>query len=451
MLFLKAKPFVVMLAVVILLFSQSISVSAELLPFTTDDLNSVNRSENFRDRIFTTTQACSLDISAGNATKEELYQNAWNYLTDPAGIGLSPEAAAGIMGNLDKESAGTMDPQIVQFSANFPDNRSPELPIDEIRGKYGYGIAQWTYGPRQDNLIAYASETNRSSGDLGLQLDFLLKELSESYVGVKAVLEDPDVTIERASDVFLLEFERPAAVLPPPRGTAESKAKEIADRRERGVRIFNTYSNLPAGSFKSSTCAAGINGSVIVDMESADTSAVPCAPGTEDAGITQGYRRGEETTIRLCNITVNGRTSRVNSQLSGPLLALFNTARGSGVPLELNGIFRDMDGQIGIYTKWCSSGGITPTPPPYPKASYSDYTRCPGGAPPGYSNHQMGLAIDFNCDGSLIPQSYSSAQLNECFQWLVSNAGVFGLFELGKGENRNGSGYEGWHWSVDGR
>ena len=110
-----------------------------------------------------------------------------------------------------------------------------------------------------------------------------------------------------------------------------------------------------------------------------------------------------------------------------------------------------MEDQIGVYNGWCEKDGIVGTAPPYPKAKWGDNVRCPGGAPPGYSNHQMGLAIDFNCDGRGIPMDYEDAKVNTCFIWLSEHAKDYGLFEYSKGADRADIGsYEGWHWSVDG-
>ncbi len=399
---------------------------------------------------------CSCNVNSpiveSATTKEERYQNAWNYLTDEAaGIGLSEQAAAGIMGNLEVESAGTMDPQVVEFSAGYPDNRSPEIPIDFtaatgskgpiFRGSYGYGLAQWTFETRQDALIAYATETGRSTGSMDLQLDFLFKELSELFTGVLAVMENPSVTINEASDSFLLEFERPRSVI----DGGASRQNEINNRRERANRIFNEYTGT-GGSYTGASCAAGTT----VDTESRDTTAILCATGTRTVDENAlGFRNGEEYRIRTCEY----EGAVVNSQISAAVKSLIDDARAAGANITFTGGggggFRTMDGQVAIYESHCSSGGYTPTPGPYPKP-LEDYQSCPGGAPPGYSNHQLGLALDIECNEVLLPRAYSEALDNECFNWLVSNASSYGLYEFGRGQDRDSEGYEAWHWSIDG-
>ena len=178
---------------------------------------------------------------------------------------------------------------------------------------------------------------------------------------------------------------------------------------------------------------------------SKDTTNIPCAAGT-DNGPADGYTNGVPTKIRVCRVA----GIAVNSQVSKQVNDMHAAWTAAGIPLT-GGSFRTMSGQISIYQSHCKADGIVGSPPPYPKAP-GQTIRCPGAAAPGYSNHQMGMAIDFNCAGTLIPRKYSSALQNKCFQWLSANAGRFGFYEYGMGKtsSRESSGYEGWHWSVNG-
>lgn len=175
-----------------------------------------------------------------------------------------------------------------------------------------------------------------------------------------------------------------------------------------------------------------------------DTTNIPCAAGT-DYGAADGYTNGVLTRIRICRVA--GMV--VNSQVSKQVNDMHTAWAAAGIPLS-GGSFRRMSDQINVYQNWCKNDGIVGSPPPYPKPP-GQTIRCPGGGAPGYSNHQMGMAIDFSCAGSLIPRKYAAASQNKCFQWLAANAGRFGFFEYGYGRTRDGStGYEGWHWSVNG-
>ncbi len=175
-----------------------------------------------------------------------------------------------------------------------------------------------------------------------------------------------------------------------------------------------------------------------------DTTSVPCAAGT-DYGPADGYTNGSLTKIRVCRV----RGTVVNSQVSKQYDDMIAAAATAGISLSA-GSFRTMAGQIGIYQSWCKRDGIAGSPPPYPKAP-GQTIKCPGGGAPGYSNHQMGLALDLKCNGSLIPRKYADASKNSCFKWLQANASKYGFYEYGLGKTRDGStGYEGWHWSVNG-
>lgn len=145
----------------------------------------------------------------GNSNEEKI----WNYLV---GKGLSKAGAAGLMGNLYAESA--LNPQNLQNSyeskLGYTDS-SYTAAVDSgsynnfVRDSAGYGLAQWTYWSRKQNMLEFARAAGKSIGDLEMQLDFLFKELSEGYKSVLAVLKAA-TTVKAASDSVLLNFERPA-------------------------------------------------------------------------------------------------------------------------------------------------------------------------------------------------------------------------------------------------
>ena len=84
-----------------------------------------------------------------------------------------------------------------------------------------FGLVQWCYKTRKAGLLAYAKQKGRSVGDLQTQLEYLVKEMSESYKTVwKAVTEAKD--IRTVSDVVMLKYEKPAT-------TTETAKKKRAD------------------------------------------------------------------------------------------------------------------------------------------------------------------------------------------------------------------------------
>lgn len=137
----------------------------------------------------------------------------WDYFKNK---GFTDCGVAGLMGNLYAESG--LNPQNLQNSYEKKLGLKDELytmKVDNgsyknfVRDGAGYGLAQWTYWTRKQNLLTYANHKDKSIGDLQLQLDFLYKELSESFGAVLKVLKSAKTVLE-ASNTVLFKFERPA-------------------------------------------------------------------------------------------------------------------------------------------------------------------------------------------------------------------------------------------------
>jgi len=144
------------------------------------------------------------------ATNEE---KIWNYLK---GKGLNNYGVAGLMGNLNAESA--LRPNNLQNTYEKKLGLSDDeyvAAVDSgrytnfVRDSAGFGLAQWTYWSRKQALLNFAQAEKKSIGNLEMQLDFLWKELSESYKSVLNTLKTA-TSVRQASDDVLLKFERPA-------------------------------------------------------------------------------------------------------------------------------------------------------------------------------------------------------------------------------------------------
>jgi len=66
-------------------------------------------------------------------------------------------------------------------------------------------------------------------------------------------------------------------------------------------------------------------------------------------------------------------------------------------------------------------------------------------APPGYSEHHSGRAIDVTTDEGVAPLE-PEFERTRAFRWLSKNAGRFGFFLSYPAENPYGYDYEPWHW-----
>lgn len=140
-------------------------------------------------------------------------QRIWDYLKSK---GLNDYGCAGLLGNLYAESA--LNPQNLQNTFNHALSMTDEeytCAVDNgtyqnfVRDGAGFGICQWTYRSRKQNLLNFAQAAGKSIGDLDMQLDFLWKELNEGYRGVLDILGSAASVLEASNEV-LFRFERPA-------------------------------------------------------------------------------------------------------------------------------------------------------------------------------------------------------------------------------------------------
>lgn len=141
-------------------------------------------------------------------------QKIWNFCISR---GLTPYGAAGLIGNIDAESA--------LIAINLQDSCQGRLGCNDetyvalidsgvytkeqfIYDRAGFGLCQWTYWTRKKALYEYAKSTGKSIGDLEMQLEFLFIELQKSFPKVFALLKSA-TSVKEASDIVLMEFECP--------------------------------------------------------------------------------------------------------------------------------------------------------------------------------------------------------------------------------------------------
>ena len=172
----------------------------------------------------------------------------WDFLKKE---GFSDFGVAGLMGNLDAESAlrpnnlqDTYSRSLGLSDAEYTAKVDNGTYTNFVRDSAGYGLAQWTYWSRKENLLNYAKSKKKSIGDLEMQLEFLVQELKISYKNSVYNILVNATTVQQASDVVLMNFERPA-------NAAAQKSKRAAmgqvyyDKYAKGVEnttmATNTY------------------------------------------------------------------------------------------------------------------------------------------------------------------------------------------------------------------
>lgn len=174
--------------------------------------------------------------STGTTGTKSDEETIWTTLMSSIG---NAYGVAGLMGNIYAESG--LRPNNLQNSyegkLGYADAEYTEL-VDHgtytnfVHDSAGYGLAQWTYWSRKQDLLNFAKSKGKSIGDLGMQLDFLIKELSSSFSGVMSTLKNA-TSIKEASNAVLTKFERPANM-------GESVQNQ---RASYGQKYFEKYGN----------------------------------------------------------------------------------------------------------------------------------------------------------------------------------------------------------------
>lgn len=118
--------------------------------------------------------------------------------------------------------------------------------------------------------------------------------------------------------------------------------------------------------------------------------------------------------------------------------AMLEKARIEGVKLSVISAFRTVEDQDFLYFKIKAERGQTAK------------TRAAVSAPPGYSEHHTGYAVDFIDASQPDTQLSQSFETTAAFKWLVKNAGYFN-FEMSFPKNGDSAvSYEPWHWRYVG-
>lgn len=126
--------------------------------------------------------------------------------------------------------------------------------------------------------------------------------------------------------------------------------------------------------------------------------------GSSAAGKGVGYVAGTKTTLRLTEI--EGKDVEVRTAKAFRVMA--KAASKKGIDLRIRSGFRTFAKQAKLYKKYRRGEGNL-------------------AAPPGYSNHESGRALDLNVSG-------------HAYSWLQEHAATYGFHRTVPGEA--------WHWEY---
>ncbi|MBQ1235455.1 MAG: hypothetical protein IIX72_00610 [Oscillospiraceae bacterium] len=138
--------------------------------------------------------------------------SAFNIYNKLRGYGMTHAGTCAMMGNLMAESSlianiaqrGMTKLTDAEYTAKFD-----EYPETCYRDGVGYGLAQWTYWSRKQNLFEFANARGKSVGDENTQIDFAVHELRTEYSGLYSYLCSTDDMYEATARICK-EYERPA-------------------------------------------------------------------------------------------------------------------------------------------------------------------------------------------------------------------------------------------------
>ena len=236
------------------------------------------------------------------------------------------------------------------------------------------------------------------------QLAGSVQERIDDAVGesIRLAKTDRDLSAKIARQQALL-----AARLAEQREAAR-KAQAAAAARAQAAQAAASQAASTTTSSSSTSTSTSTTGAPLRSNGSESAPAVSSGPSYSSGGISLS--------------TVGGIT--VNSQIAGQLRSMLSAASASGVHLSGGG-YRDPSSQIALRKSHCGTSEYAIYSMPSSQCS-------PPTAPPGQSQHEVGLAIDFdNC----------SSRSTACYQWLAGHASSFGFYNLPS---------EPWHWSVNG-
>lgn len=159
--------------------------------------------------------------------------------------GFTVEGILGILGNIRDESGG--NPRNLQNSyesrLGYTDDSYTEAVDSGLHKNFahdaaGYGLAQWTYPTRKENLLRFARQQGESIGSLDMQLAFMYQEL-KGYKKLFTILSTTD-SIRTASDAFMTQYERPADQSESAKRRRAAYGEEIRDKLVGVIRPDDT-------------------------------------------------------------------------------------------------------------------------------------------------------------------------------------------------------------------
>ena len=154
-----------------------------------------------------------------------------------------------------------------------------------------------------------------------------------------------------------------------------------------------------------------------------------------DGRLLGHFPYGQAPEAELVEVSSGQRLQR---DAARELMAMLDAARAEGVNLVVLSAFRSIDQQKALFFDVKS------------ERNQSARERAQVSAPPGYSEHSTGYAVDLGdaaAPGTNLSQSFEDT---EAYRWLQANAHRYHFTLSFPPDNPQGVSYEPWHWRFEG-
>jgi len=142
----------------------------------------------------------------------------------------------------------------------------------------------------------------------------------------------------------------------------------------------------------------------------------------------------EADELVVAEIGEDGREYRLVQSAATAWQSMRGAAQEDGLVIKIASAFRSIDRQVEIVREKLAAG-----------VSLAEILAA--SAPPGYSEHHTGRAVDITTDG--VPPFEVEFEQTAAFAWLSENAAGFGFVLSFPPGNAHGYQYEPWHWRFE--
>lgn len=143
----------------------------------------------------------------------------------------------------------------------------------------------------------------------------------------------------------------------------------------------------------------------------------------------------EAASLELAETGADGRQYLLSPPAATAWRELRLAATGSGIDIHIVSAFRSVDRQVELVQRKLAAG-----------QALEEILAIV--APPGFSEHHTGRAVDIGTPGC--PLLDTCFEGTAAFDWLRRRAGDFGFLLSYPRDNTSGYQYEPWHWCFDG-